>query len=102
MYAPHILQLRGERVVRNEYNQTVAVETVWNTIGPCRCDDNATDSVIDDNGRAFIPRYHMVAARYNIKAGDYVRAMVGDEVRGEGEVRRVIKTNYLDYMSIYV
>lgn len=102
VYAPHTLFVREERVVRDEHNQTLFKEKVWRKLGSCRCDDNTTEKIVDEAGQAYVPKYHIVSSRLDVKAGDYVRAQVGDVVRGEGEVKRVIKTNYLDYMSIYV
>ena len=102
VYAPHTLQIRRATEERDSLNRVVGLVASWETIGVCRCDDNTTTELKDDNGHAFVPKYHIVAERLDVKAGDYVRALSGDEVRGEGEVVRVIKTNYLDYMSLYV
>lgn len=101
-YCPHVLEVRKEVVGKDAYNRTVSVATVWETVGPCRCDDNTTSFVDNETGKAYVPSYHIVSDRHDIKAGDYVRAMDGDVVRGEGEVRKVVRTNYLDYISIYV
>ena len=102
MYAPHILQVRRKEIIRDKLNRTVGEELVWVDVGPCRCDDNTTARITDVNGKAFVPAYHIVVSRCDLKAGDYVRAMSGDTVRGEGEIKRIINTNYLDYGSIYV
>ena len=101
-YGPHMLEVRRTVETRDEYNRTVGITETWESLGPCRCDDNTTLELKDVNGKAYVPKYHIVAERLDVKAGDYVRAVIGDEVRGEGEVKRVIKTNYLNYMSIYV
>lgn len=101
-YAPHTLEVRRTFEDKDEYNRTIGVSDMWELVGPCRCDDNTTQQILDVNGKAFIPKYHIVSERNDIKAGDYVRAMDGDRVRGEGEVKRVIQTNYLNYASIYV
>lgn len=102
VYGPHILEKRVVVVTRDSYNRTAGESVSWEKVGACRCDDNSTYEVKDQNGQTYVPRYHIVSDRHDIKAGDYVRAMDGNTVRGEGEVRKVIKTNYLDYMSIYV
>jgi hypothetical protein len=102
MYAPHILSVKRTAEIRDEYNRVSGVTEEWVELGGCRCDDNDTAQVTDDTGKAFIPRYHVVSERYDVKAGDYIRCTQNGAVRGEGEVRKVSKTNYLDYMSIYV
>ncbi len=101
-YAPHLLSVRRMTETRDEYNRVSGVAEEWVVLGGCRCDDNDTTQMTDDTGKAFVPRYHIVSARYGVKAGDYVRCTLNGEVRGEGEVRKVSRTNYLDYMSIYV
>lgn len=101
-YAPHTLYVKRTSREKDEYNRTIGVSEEWILVGPCRCDDNSTAQIADDTGKAFIPSYHIVTNRCDIKAGDTIQALDGEEVRGQGLVRRVIKTNYLDYMSVYV
>ena len=101
-YGPHTLEVKRKVETRDEFNRTVVVDECWMPLGSCRCDDSTTREIVDSNGKAFIPKYHIVADRLPVNTGDYVRALLGDEVRGEGEVKRVIRTNFLDYMSIYV
>lgn len=102
MYAPHTLFVRRESVTKDEYNRTQSLEERWERIGGCRCDDSDTSNLVDDAGNAFVPRFHIVSERYGIVAGDIIRVMNGESVRGEGQVRKIVKTNYLNYMSIYV
>lgn len=102
MYAPHTLFIGREKEVRDEFNRTVSKELLWDYVGRCRCDDNTTVKIVDDAGQAYVPKYHIVAARAECKAGDRVRVMDGERLRAEGEIIRVVKTNYLDYMSLYV
>ena len=102
MYAPHTLLVKRKTQVRDEYNRTLSVDYEWVKVGACRCDDSDTSNLVDDAGNAFIPKYHIVSERNDIKAGDYIKVLNGDSLRGEGEVRRVMKTNFLNYMSIYV
>lgn len=101
-YAPHTLEIKKTSEERDRYNRTAGTFDWWESVGPCRCDDSTTQEIRDANGKAFIPKYHIVSSRNDIQAGDYVRAMDGENVRGEGEVKRVIRTNYLDYESIYI
>ena len=102
VYAPHILFVKRKEVIRDEYNRTQEVEANWVELGPCRCDDNATTSLRDDAGNVYVPKYKIVASRYDVKAGDVIKVLSGGELRGEGNVAQVIKTNYLDYLTIYV
>lgn len=102
VYSPHTLYVRRSSKVKDEFNRTISVSEEWIEVGKCRCDDNSTAQIADDTGQAFIPSYHIVTSRCDIKAGDTIKALDGDKVRGEGTVRRVIRTNYLDYMSVYV
>lgn len=102
MYAPHTLLVRREVEVRDEFNRTTGRSYSFEKLGGCRCDDNTTQEVVDVNGNAYVPKYHIVSDKLDIRPGDWVRAMDGDEIRGEGEVKRVIRTNYLKYLSIYV
>lgn len=101
-YAPHILQKKVTEETRDSLNRVVSVSEQWVEVCPCRCDDNSTAKVKDDAGNDYVYSYHIVCSRADIKAGDEVRVMSGESIRGEGTVVRVIRTNYLDYMSVYV
>lgn len=102
MFAPHVLQVRREEVLRDADNRSSSVDFDWETLGTCRCDDSDMIQTYDANGSAFIPKHVIVAAQHDVRAGDHVRALLGETVRGEGMVRKVIRTNYLDYMILYV
>ena len=102
MYAPHKLFVKRVTITKDELNRTVGEETEWLPLGGCRCDDNTTIELKDDNGKVYVPKYHIVADKQDVKAGDYVRVYENDTLRGEGLVKSVIKTNYLGYMSLYV
>lgn len=102
IYAPHTLFVKRKEVIRDEFNRTQEVEANWVELGPCRCDDNTTASLKDATGNVYVPKYKVVASRCNVKAGDVIKVLSSGEVRGEGKVAQVIKTNYLDYLTIYV
>ena len=56
-----------------------------------------------DNGSVYRPNYHVVCEkRITIKAGDEVRCMDGENVRGQGEVYVVKTTNYFNYSEIWI
>ena len=103
MYAPHILYKKTTSVKRNEYGELVSASEKWEEVGPCRCDDNSTQRFTTDNGSVYVPKYHIVLDRADVRPGDYVRAVdTTGAVRGEGKVFNAPKCNYLDYMSVYV
>ena len=102
-YAPHFLQVKKFSQTRDSLNRTVSVYGEWEDVGPCRCDDNSTQIVDHDTGRAFIPRYHVVADNTKmISSGDRIRCLNKDgSVRGEGEVKNPRSLNYLNYFDCY-
>ena len=105
-YSPHILQLKVITPPdRDEYNRPIPGTggESWQDVCPCRCDDNTTKEFTSDNGEVYRPDYHVVCGQnISVKAGDYVRCMAGDEVRGEGEVYMVKNTNYLGYSELWM
>lgn len=103
LYSPHTLFRRDRTEARDEYNRTISSSESWTSLGFCRCDDNTQMKVTDAAGQEYVPSYHIVAPRdTDVKAGDYVRVLSGSLLRGEGTVVRVIRLNYLNYVSIYV
>jgi hypothetical protein len=104
MYAPHILYKKVTTVERNNYGELVSSKDTWQEVGECRCDDNTTQRFTTDNGSVYVPKYHIVLDKSDVKAGDYVKAVDKEtkEVRGEGKVFNAPKCNYLEYMSVYV
>ena len=56
-----------------------------------------------DNGSVYRPNYHVVCEkRITVKAGDEVRCMDGDGVRGQGEVYTIKSTNYFNYSELWM
>ena len=102
-YAPHILFVKKPRQTRDSLNRTVSVSGEWEEVGQCRCDDNSTQVIDNETGRAFIPHYHIVADRTNmIAAGDRVRCLNRDgTIRGEGTDRNPRVLNLLNYFDCY-
>lgn len=75
----------------------------WQEVCKCRCDDNTTKEFSSDNGSVYRPNYHVVCEkRITVKAGDEVRCMDGDGVRGQGEVYTVKSTNYFNYSELWM
>ena len=75
----------------------------WQDVCKCRCDDNTTKEFTSDNGSVYCPNYHVVCEkRITVKAGDEVRCMDGDNLRGQGEVYTVKNTNYFGYSELWM
>lgn len=130
IYAPHMLLLKSDGIeARDEFGRIVVGREVdatksgllttsdgrtfllvgdvdtseWKPISLCRCDDNTTKEIRNENGEVFRPAYHVVCdGRLNIKAGDEVRCMIGKEIRGEGRVLIVKHTNYFGYTELWM
>ena len=108
-YKPHILQKKSHVVVRDDYGRIISDTEDWQTLGPCRCDDNTQQEFETDNGRVYRPKYHIVAEDdVAVYAGDEVRCMKQDDegeptvVRGEGKVYQAKHLNMLHYTDIWV
>ena len=106
-YAPHILQKRViPETQMDELGRPLPIEEsdIWQTICNCRCDDDATAEIFDENGKMYKSKYHVVCDGNSpaIFAGDYVRVMNGDVVRGEGKVANPKKLNLLLYAEFWL
>ena len=101
-YAPHDLYKIEEFVQRDAYGSILGVETREVFVCKCRCDDSGEVEMKTDNGRAFIPKYHIVCPRVGIKAGDNVVAYHDGKIRGKGEVKKTARTNFYDYEELWV
>lgn len=100
-YAPHIINKRIVTKERDEYQRPIKSEEQWVEAGSCRCDDAGGQEIIDDNGNAFVPLYHIVCSRdIELSYGDYIRI----EPKGvEGKVRKSPqRLNFLDYSEVWV
>lgn len=106
IYAPHILQRKiVASPTTDEFGRVIASDSSaeWVTVCRCRCDDNTTTEFRSDNGEVYRPQYHVVCeGKQNLKAGEYVRCMEGDNIRGEGEIIRPSKTNYFNFTEVYL
>lgn len=105
-YKPHTLQIRQiTGLERDDYGRPVSGtgSESWYDVCQCRCDDNTTNKLTSDNVEAYVPQYHIVCEEVTgVKAGDYVRCMDGGNVRCEGEVYMVKRTNYLGYSEVWI
>lgn len=102
-YAPHKLYKRVFREERDEYGRITEAAESMVYVCECRCDDNGTQEAVDENGKVYIPKYHIVYPRSEeVKAGDYIVVKDGERVRGEGVASIPKNTNYYQYTEIWV
>ena len=105
-YAPHILQVKVNLpLLKDDFGRPIpgTGSKNWKDVCKCRCDDNTTKEFKSDNGEVYRPNYHVVCEKnIAIKAGDEIRCIDGENVRGQGEVYMVKNTNYLGYSEIWM
>ena len=102
-YKPHTLQKKVHTIERDSYGRITSDTEEWKDLGACRCDDNTQQEFVTENGKVFRPKYHIVAeGDVDVHAGDEVRCMKGETVRGEGEVYQAKHLNKLHYTDIWV
>lgn len=106
IYAPHILQVkRPSPILKDEYGRPLpgSGEDTWQTVCPCRCDDNTTKEFKSDNGVVFRPAYHIVCeGQHGLAVGEYARCLCGNDVRGEGTIYNAPRPNYFNYSEIWI
>ena len=97
IFAPHILQVKVITPMdKDEFGRPIP-----GTGG--ESDDNTTKEFKSENGSVYRPNYHVVCEkRITVKAGDEVRCMDGENVRGQGEVYTVKSTNYFNYSELWM
>lgn len=103
-YKPHTIRYRDKSIrSRDEYGRPVAGMSEWQDGGSCRCDDNSTQELNDENGRMYKSSYKIVIDGHtSIRAGNEVEVYKGTELRASGVVNNVIVNNYLPYSVIWV
>ena len=106
IFAPHILQVKVIKPMdKDEFGRPIPGTggESWVDVCKCRCDDNSTKEFTSANGDVYCPNYHVVCEkRITIQAGDEVRCMDGESVRGKGEVYTVKSTNYFNYSELWM
>lgn len=104
--ASHILQVKViTEMGRDEFGRPISGTggDSWQELCKCRCDDNTTKKFKSENGEVYRPNYHVVCEkRITVKAGDEVRCMDGENVRGQGKVCTVKSTNYFNYSELWM
>lgn len=105
-YAPHILQVKVSNTLeKDEFGRPVPVTGTeeWQDVCKCRCDDNSTKEFISENGQVYRPNYHVVCEKsITVKAGQEVRCMSGNVIRGSGTAYMVKNLNYLSYSELWM
>lgn len=106
IFAPHILQVKViTEMERDEFGRPIPGTGggSWKDVCKCRCDDNTTKEFKSANGEVYRPNYHVVCEkRITVKAGDEVRCIDGENVRGQGEIYTVKSTNYFNYSELWM
>ncbi len=106
IFSPHILQVKViTELQRDEFGRPIPDTggEDWQTVCGCRCDDNTTKEFTSDNGLVYRPNYHvMCEKKVSLKAGDEVRCMDGETVRGKGTVYAFKSTNYFNYSELWM
>lgn len=106
IFAPHKLQVkRIIPVQEDEFGRALPGTggESWTSVCSCRCDDNTVKEFKSENGLTYRPAYHVVCeGRQELKAGDYIRCMEGENIRGEGKIYLVKSTNYFNYSEIWI
>lgn len=104
-YSPHILQVKTiSAPKKDEFGRIISKGgEEWKDVCTCRCDDNSTKEFTSENGHVFRPAYHIVCdGHVSVKAGEEVRCVKGEEVRGLGKVYMVKHLNFLNYSELWV
>lgn len=103
-YSPHTLWLRTDGTPSyDDKGNPVFAEGDYKQINVCRCDDTSVEEKTDDNGHVYRSTHKIVTEKpIEVKCGDFVRAMDGDKIRGEGKVRNIEKCNWYSYVTIWV
>lgn len=106
IFAPHTLQVKVIIPMEtDEFGRPIPGTggESWQDVCRCRCDDNSTKEFTSENGEVYRPNYHVVCEkRISLKAGDEVRCMEGENIRGTGKVYMVKNTNYFSYSEIWL
>lgn len=106
IFAPHILQIKVIKPMdKDDFGRPIPGTggEDWQDVCKCRCDDNTTKEFSSDNGSVYRPNFHVVCEkRITVKAGDEVRCMDGESVRGQGEVYTVKSTNYFNNSELWM
>lgn len=106
IFAPHTLQVKViSSMETDEFGRPISGTggENWQNVCRCRCDDNSTKEFTSTNGEVYRPNYHVVCEKkVSLKAGDEVRCMDGENVKGTGKVYVVKNTNYFDYSEIWM
>lgn len=106
IFAPHTLQVKVTTPMEtDEFGRPIpgTGSENWQNVCKCRCDDNSTKEFTSENGEVYRPNYHVVCEKkISLKAGDVVRCMDSENIRGTGKIYMVKNTNYFSYSEIWL
>ena len=93
IFASHTLQVKvTTQMETDEFGRPIPGTggESWQDVCKCRCDDNSTKEFTSENGEVYRPNYHVVCEKkISLKAGDEVRCMEGENIRGDGKVYKL-------------
>lgn len=102
-YSPHtLIKVIPGSTGRDEDGNPITLPSSEVDLGGCRCDDFDLKYLKGTSGDGISYSYRIISDINSVKEGDKVKAMNGDSVRGEGVVKRVKRTNYLNYQELWL
>lgn len=103
IYAPHILKRLISEITNDSYGRPIQT-TSWETICPCRCDDDGVTEVVGENGHVNRAKYHIVCGRNTtVRQGDTIKVENQDgTIRAQGVAQSPKNLNKLPYSEIWV
>lgn len=107
-FAPHTLVKKSAPEIEvDEYGRYSASEDNFPTeeaVCRCRCDDNSTREFHDGTGQTYRPSYHIVGSdAMDLKEGDDIVVYDSDgNIRGQGRIYNIKRTNVLGYWELWV
>ena len=107
IYEPHILQVWcDEQTEHDDFGRIVkTAEGQWKDVIGCRCDDNHSKLLKTPTGETYHSSYKIACDRTeSLKLGDKVRCLNRGDMttRGSGIIGDLERTNYLNYMAIWL
>ncbi|MFA6728220.1 MAG: hypothetical protein WCS17_08405 [Prevotella sp.] len=104
IYSPHILQLKSSTSGKDERGKPIKSTDQWTDVCTCRCDDNTTKEFKTEDGKVYVPSFHIVCSKQvSVKVGDQIQCIdASGNVRGNGKIFNVKNLNYLNYSELWV
>lgn len=103
-YAPHILYKRvTEPATYDEDGNPIKPTSSWVFVCRCRCDDDYTQEIKEENGKVYRPKFKIVCElNADIDNLDEVKVLTEDgSVRGYGIAHSPKSCNWYDYKVVW-